>query len=185
MEEDQWQSPTDWSPDGNYILYDRGEPGATDIFAIPFNGSEKPIVIVKTPAWERGGVFSPDGHWVAYASRESGRDEVYITPFPGPGPKWQVSTGGASSPRWRRDGKALFAIVGDSVLEIPVSTDSGSVQAGEAKVLFQTAIGQTLLFDAAYDIAPDGRVLINSLGKSRVGSHPLTLIVNWTEGMAR
>ena len=185
QEEDQWQSPTDWSPDGNYILYDRGEPGSTDIFAMPVHGSEKPFPVIKTPAWERGGVFSPDGRWIAYSSRESGRDEVYVTPFPGPGPKWQVSTSGASSPRWRRDGKALYAINGDTMLEISISIEDGSIQAGEPVTLFQTAVGQTLLFDSAYDVAADGRILLNSLGKSRVGTRALTLIINWTEGLGR
>jgi hypothetical protein len=28
----------------------------------------------------------------------------------------------------------------------------------------------------------DGRLLINTLGKSRMGSRPLNLLVNWTAG---
>jgi len=51
-------------------------------------------------------------------------------------------------------------------------------------VLFSTAIGQTLLFDVGWDVAPDGRLLINSLGKSRAGSRPLMLVVNWPAGQA-
>jgi Tol biopolymer transport system component len=182
-EEDPWESPSDWSPDGKYLLYDRGEPGATDIYAMPLAADQKPFPLVSTPTWERGAVFSPDGHWVAYSSRESGRDQVYITPFPGPGPKWQISSAGGNTPRWRRDGKALFAINGDSVLEFPISASAGSIKAGDPKVLFQTAVGETLLFDAGYDIAPDGRLIINSLGKSRIGNRPLTLEVNWTAGL--
>jgi len=30
----------------------------------------------------------------AYGSDESGNSEVYVRPFPGPGGKWQISTGG-------------------------------------------------------------------------------------------
>jgi len=183
FQEDQWETPTDWSPDGKYILYDHGDPGATDIFVMPVSADQKPFPFVQTPAWERGGVFSPDGHWVAYASRESGRDEVYVAPFPGPGPRWQVSSKGAGTPRWRRDGKAIYAINGDDVLEFPISSSNGSIQTGESKVLFRTTIGETLLFTAGYDVSPDGRFLINSLGTSRTGSRPLTLLVNWTAGL--
>jgi hypothetical protein len=181
--EDQWQAPTDWSPDGKYIIYDRGDPGVTDIFVLPLAAGQKPFPFVQTPAWERGGVFSPDGHWVAYTSRESGRDEVYVAPFPGPGPRWQVSTIGARTPRWRHDGKALFAVSGDDIVEFPITIASGSLQAGSPKVLFRTAIGQTLLYSAAYDVSSDRRFLINSLGRSRLGNRPLTLVVNWTAGL--
>ncbi len=182
--EDQWESPTDWSPDGKYILYNRGDPGATDIFVMPLAAGEKPFPFVATPAWERSAVFSPDGHWVAYTSRESGRDEVYVAPFPGPGQKWQISSAGANTPRWRSDGKAVFAVNGDDILEFPITTANGSIQTGDPKVLFNTAVGQTLLFDVGYDVAPDGRLLINSLGKSRAGSRPLTLVVNWPAELA-
>jgi Tol biopolymer transport system component len=183
-QDDQWESPTDWSPDGKYILYERGEPGATDVYVMPIAADQKPFPFVATTAWERSGTFSPDGHWVAYTSRESGRDEVYVAAFPGPGQKWQVSSNGAISPRWRRDGKALLAVYGEDILEFPISTANGSIQTGEPKVLFSTAIGQTLLFDVGWDVAPDGRLLINSLGKSRTGSRPLTLVVNWPAGLA-
>ncbi|HEV2114728.1 MAG TPA: protein kinase [Terriglobales bacterium] len=183
--EDQWQAPTDWSPDGKYLLYDRGDPGITDIFALPLAAGQKPFPFVQTPAWERSGVFSPDGHWVAYTSRESGRDEVYVAPFPGPGTKWQVSSNGARTPRWRRDGKALFAVSGDGIVEFLITINGGSLQAGAPKVLFQTAMGETLLFSAAYDVTPDGRFIINTLGKSRIGNRPLTLIVNWTAGLGQ
>ena len=47
-------------------------------------------------------MFSPDGRWLAYASNESGRPEVYVRPFPGPGGKWQISTGGGNLPTWSR-----------------------------------------------------------------------------------
>jgi serine/threonine-protein kinase len=53
-------------------------------------------------------MFSPDGRWIAYISNETGRNEIYVRPFPGPGGKWQVSTGTADDPTWSPDGRALF-----------------------------------------------------------------------------
>jgi len=164
-------------------MNDRGDPGITDIFVLPLAPGQKPFPFVQTPAWERSGVFSPDGRWVAYSSRESGRDEVYVAPFPGPGPKWQVSSNGARTPRWRHDGKALFAVSGDSVVEFPIVISNGALQAGAPKLLFQTAMGETLLYSAAYDVAHDGRFIINTLGKLRIGNRPLTLMMNWTAGL--
>jgi hypothetical protein len=87
---------------------------------------------------------------------------------------------GASDPRWRRDGKALFATSGDDVLQFPIATSNSTIQAGEPTVLFHTAIGQTALFNAAYDVTPDGHFLLNSLGKSNSGNRPLTIVANWT-----
>jgi eukaryotic-like serine/threonine-protein kinase len=184
-DENAWQVPTDWSPDGKYILYERGDPGTTDIFAMPVASGEKPFPFVATPAWERDAHFSPDGHWVSYTSRESGRDEVYVSPFPGPGTRWQISTTGASDSRWRRDGKALFAVHVDDVLQFPIDINNGAIQVGQPTVLFHTAIGQTALFFAAYDVAPDGRFLLNSLGKSDTGNRPLTIVSNWTVGLEK
>ncbi len=184
-EEDRWQQPSDWSPDGKYILYDRGDPGATDIWVMPVAAEEKPFPFVQSPAWERGAHFSPDGHWVAYTSQESGRDEVYVSPFPGPGPRWQISTKGAGSARWRHDGKALFATRGDDLLEFPIGMVNGSIQAGEPKIRFHTAIGETVTFDKAYDVGPDGRFIVDSLGTSHTGNRPLTIMLNWTTGLGQ
>lgn len=181
-QEEQWQSPSDWSPDGKYILYNRGEPGASDIYVMPVAEGEKPFPFVATPDWERDAVFSPDGHWVAYTSRQSGRDEIYVAPFPGAGQRSQISSSGASTPRWRHDGKALYAVSainGEEILEFPINTSHGTIQTGDPKVLFRTAVGQTLLYSAGYDVAPDGRLLINTLGQSRAGSRPLTLVTAW------
>jgi serine/threonine-protein kinase len=45
---------------------------------------------------------------LAYPSNESGRNEIYVRPFPGPGGKWQLSTGGGIFTTWSRDRKELF-----------------------------------------------------------------------------
>jgi serine/threonine-protein kinase len=69
--------------------------------------------------------FSPDGRWLAYQSNESGSFEVYVRPFPGPGGKWQVSTGGGVYPKWSRNGKELFYRTVDSKIMAVTYTASG------------------------------------------------------------
>jgi eukaryotic-like serine/threonine-protein kinase len=60
--------------------------------------------------------FSPNGRWIAYQSDELGRYEVFVKSFPLSDTKWQISTGGGSLPRWRRDGKELFYLAADGEL---------------------------------------------------------------------
>jgi len=74
-------------------------------------------------------------------------------------------------------------VSGDSVVEFPIVISNGALQGGAPKILFQTAMGETLLYSAAYDVARDGRFIINTLGKLRIGNRPLTLMMNWTAGL--
>jgi hypothetical protein len=111
---DQW--PESWHPSGKYLAFveDRAA-GPPQIMILPMEGDEK-------SGWKRGRryglsngsfpeiepAFSPDGRWLAYVSNESRNAEVYVRPFPGPGGRWQVSTGGGYLPTWSRNGKELF-----------------------------------------------------------------------------
>jgi Tol biopolymer transport system component len=106
--------PTDWSPDGKFLVYQRSGLGITDIGIVPLSGERKPYLFAKAPYTMAAAAFSPDGKWLAYASLESGEQKIYVVPFPGPGGKWQVSPGGGTSPRWRRDGKEIFYLSSDN-----------------------------------------------------------------------
>jgi hypothetical protein len=55
-------------------------------------------------------------------------------------------------------------------------------RAGAPRELFQTRIVATSLAGFQYDVAPDGRFLINSLPS---GATPLTLLTNWTAALKR
>jgi hypothetical protein len=52
-------------------------------------------------------------HWLAYDSNEAGRYEVYVEPFPGPGGRWQISSGGANTIMRSRPKKELFYSTGN------------------------------------------------------------------------
>src|SRR6266550_7978847 len=101
--------PSSWSPDGHVLLFDhQGKTGKVSIWILPFSTDRKSYPFIESQFNAQSGKFSPDGHWVAYVSSDSGKDEVYVAPFPGPGGRVQVSSGGGSQPRWRRDGRELF-----------------------------------------------------------------------------
>jgi eukaryotic-like serine/threonine-protein kinase len=123
--------------------------------------------------------FSPDGKWIAYT--QVGGAGIAVRPFPGPGPHFQISSGPAAQARWSRDDTQLFYIAPDKKL-MAVSFNTGTGRTGAPRQLFQTRIIATSLAGFQYDVAPDGRFLINSLPS---GACPLTLLTGWTAALKR
>ena len=181
--------PTDWSRDGRYVLVDRGNVGASDVWAIPLDDPARTFPILPSPRNEApadravqraAGQFSPDGRWVAYTSRESGRAEVFVTSFPPSGARWQVSVRGGSQPRWRRDGHELdFVSAGDELMAATVDGLGSRFAVKEIKSLFRvTMFTGPRLGAHGYDVAPDGkRFLVNAAGEA--GEARVALVTNW------
>jgi Tol biopolymer transport system component len=139
-------------------------------------GKAEPIL--RTPSSERDTAFSPDGRWIAYLSSESGSPEVYVRSYPGPGGKWQVSTGGGNQPRWSRDGRELFYLAtGFRLTAVPVRTGA-AFEKGTPDELFQVASRRTNI--PQYDPFPDGQRFIVNTVVTEKASTPLTLVQNWT-----
>ena len=133
---------------------------------------------------------------MVYQSNQSGRDEIYVRPFAAPGAsngpdrapanraggQWQVSTAGGIHPRWRLDGKELFYLGPDGkMMAAPVTATGATFEAGTPVALFQTRIyggGAQNGVGRQYDVAPDGRFLINTVLDDAAA--PITLLLNWT-----
>jgi Tol biopolymer transport system component len=117
-------------------------------------GEPKPFL--NSPFNEGSPALSPDGRWLAYLSNESGSNEVYVRPFPGPGGKWQVSTGGGSTPKWSHDGKELFNRTADSKMMLVTCTSSGDSFRADKPQLWSS--GQyTNRGNYNFDLHPDGK----------------------------
>ena len=175
--------PTSWSPDGKYLLLNRGFPGArSEVWVLPLSGDKKPYVLARSPSIVTDAMFSPDGRWVAYGSGESGRLEIFLVPFGGSSGKWQVSTDGGAVPRWRHDGKELYYLALDgSMMAVSVSTHGDSVELGRPQALFRAPMNPQA---PAYDVTADGkRFLINGVGDQQ--DTPITVVVNWTAGIKK
>jgi Tol biopolymer transport system component len=174
---------SDWSPDGRFLLYYVPDPKTgTDLWVLPLDGERVPFTFLKTEANELSGQFSPDGRWVAYQSNESGRFEIYVRPFPGPSGQFPVSTAGGVYPRWSADGKEMYYIAPDAkLMAVPISVTTPTFEAGAPTTLFQTRRvggGENVVGRGhQYDVAPDGRFLINVEAGS--GTPPITLLLNW------
>ena len=179
-----WQAPTDWSPDGKYILYNRGDPASSHIWAVAVAAGSKPVPVVQTQAWDRDGHFSPDGKWIVFVSRASGADEIYITPFPGPGPTQQVSRTEGDGPRWSPDGKWIYFWNGASNLlfRSPVSIRASAPTIGDEQMFIRGAAYHEKFYDPDYSLSRDGRALINRVGQE---STRLTLVTNWQAGVRK
>jgi Tol biopolymer transport system component len=78
-----------------------------DLFLLPLAGERRRVDYLVAPGQQAYAQFSPDGRLVAYASDEHGQFEVYVATMPPSGALWQISTGGGTMPRWRRDGREL------------------------------------------------------------------------------
>jgi eukaryotic-like serine/threonine-protein kinase len=160
----------DWSPDGRFILFSIGN----NVWFWPTTGEAKSgPYSMETPK------VSPNGNWVAYGSDTSGRSEVYVQSFPRAEGKWQVSTTGGTEPLWRRDGKELFFIRGDTLMAMDVKTDMPAFEFGVPKPLFEVHLEARER--RRYQVAANGqRFLINV----PVESSPINVEVNWTVGVA-
>jgi serine/threonine protein kinase/Tol biopolymer transport system component len=179
--------PLSWSPDGKALIYyTQGDPQTgLDLWILP-NPLGKPDMarpLFRTQFNEVNGQFSPDGKWIAYESDESGRYEIFVVPFPGPGGKRQISAGGGSYPRWRRDGREIFYVGPDNRLRAAeVSFKGGTLETGEARPLFvpvRTGIGY------AYDVSADGQRFLTIGLPEQPNSQPLTLVQNWMAGLKK
>ena len=179
--------PNHWSLDGRFLIYDDHTTQRQDLWIVPMMGDHKPIPFLVTPADETSASFSPDTKWIVYSSDESGRREVYVQGFvpdhiPAAGVgKWQISTAGGDKPRWRRDGKELYYIAPDGkMMAVPVRSTATTFEPGVPIPLFEThATGYS-----PYDVAPDGRFLINTV-RDNADASPINVVLNWTTGLKK
>ena len=132
-----------------------------DIWVLPIDWSHvsepkpgKPAPFLNAPFMESDPAFSPDGRWLAYTSDELGTNELYVRPFPGPGGKWQLSTGGARFPIWAHGGRELLYQTFDGrIMALDVTTKGDSFVAEKPKLWNETRLEDIGLFPRI-DAAP-------------------------------
>jgi len=169
--------PNDWSPDGKLLAFQQATQGINEVWTLPLTGERKPSPFLQSQFTSFLSAFSPDGKWLAYCSSESGEQKVYMVPFPGPGGKWQVSSGGGCYPRWRHDAKELFYLSPDNkVMAIAVNAGGSSFGTAAITALFGTPIYRTLY--GAYDVTADGQRFIIPYEPGQSNT-VITLVENW------
>jgi len=177
--------PTDWSPDGAYVLFIvSAVDSGNDLWILPVVGDKKPYKFLATPAEEIQGNFSPNGHFVAYTSNFSGKFEVYVETFPRSDRKWPVSTNGGYEPRWRPDGREIYYLSEDRKL-MAVSVGAGPTF-GLPVPLFQTRVPAGVSPNRTHYVpSRDGKRFLVNAQMGDPSPTPITVVLNWTAGLKK
>jgi Tol biopolymer transport system component len=178
--------PTDWSRDGQSLLFERvGMGSKSEVWILPLVGERKPAPVLQAPFNESQAVFSPDGRWIAYVSDESGRQEVYVQTSPASAAKWRISPDGGSQPQWRRDGREIFYLTADGRLMAAGVSPGVGFEAASPTPLFRTeAMNQDVVgTESQYAVTSDGRRFLVSSPVEGQRGDPLTVVLDWTAGL--
>jgi eukaryotic-like serine/threonine-protein kinase len=174
------EMPSDWSPDGRFLLYYTVATDAQRDVYIWSAADRKSVPFRNGPYDEAHGQFSPDGRWVAYDSDEAGRYEVYVARFAADGSartQWQVSTEGGTWPRWSHTGSTLFYIsaAGD-LMSAAVDASHNAPAIAKPTPLFHVPLRFDPRTAPQYAVANDGRFLVRVDNQE---APPLTLLLHW------
>ena len=165
------------SRDGKTLIYEDGD----DLWRTSLNhpGPATQITTTKN-VYERDPLLSPNGAWLAYTSNENRRDDVFIASVADPTLKWQVTSGGGRSARWRSDGRELFFLDGENKLSaVTVRENGGALEFGNPQPLFNLVPRWR---SRSYDVTADGqRFLVNSLADQP--SPTVRVIANWEHAL--
>jgi Tol biopolymer transport system component len=177
------QYPTDWSRDGQFILFYEITPGTQrDLWILPLTGGRdrQPRRYAGTAANESWGRFSPEPNprWIAYQSDESGRFQVYVQAFPEPGRKFRISPRGGSHPKWGPGGRELYyETLDNKLVVVNLTLEAGTVETSAPRELFDLPSADSGATGPVYDIAPDGKRF--AVRVDLQSGRGLTLVTNW------
>ncbi len=163
------------SPDGRKLIVETDPPGkGTDIEIVDLESRER-SPLAATQFDEHSARISTDGRFVAYSSNESGEFEIYVAPFPPSGSKWQISSGGGMSPRWRKDGRQLlFSGHEGKLMAVDVDTTRG-FEIGAQQPLFRADTQD-------YVLVPDGRLIVSTRLRDKPPAS-IVVVLDWTAGL--
>jgi hypothetical protein len=168
------------SPDGRSIL-------CTDVpnrlvALVPLAELDKPQNIRTTPYQEYAFHLSPDGTHVVYVSAEAEASGIYVASFPSFAEKRKVSIGPGRLPTWGRNGKSVFYLSGDGLVEAQVQT-APHIQIGERLPLFKLGgVGPQRFASTA-----DGQrfLIMDPIQQQDLSSADLVLMVDWPSELRR
>jgi serine/threonine protein kinase/Tol biopolymer transport system component len=167
----------DWHPDGRLLFSRQTLPTRLHNFwLLEANGQQTHWL--PSPFNHVAASFSPNGQWVAYASTESTTMEVYVRPFSGADRKYRISANGGNRPRWRPDGKALFYVQGDSLMEVELEIGETVKRGRPRRVL-------TLGDHCGYAVLPDGKGFVLCRPIDPIVPPTITVVINWAAGLTR
>ncbi len=171
-----------WSADGKYLFAVKNSDLSV-AWIIPLDSIEKSRRIFDLASDNSDAVLSADGRWLAFTSEESGNPEVYVTSFPALSGKWQVSINDGDRPRWSADGKRLYYLDNNDVINVAEVDDSGSsFLPGAVRKLFKISGSRP---GNVYSMNSDGtKFYVNQLPSGSNTVEPLVMIQNWDAALS-
>jgi dipeptidyl aminopeptidase/acylaminoacyl peptidase len=173
------------TPDGRFLVFSvMDNKTAIDLWAQPLAAGAKAVPLLEQDFDQIDGRPSPDGRWLAYVSNESGSNEVFLrsltrdpaTGAPVVGSAVLVSSGGGTSPRWRKDGRELFyQSRAGAMMAAPV----GAASVGRPAELFRVPGVQP-----DWSVTADGQRFLVAV-PSRQSAPAFTVVVNWQSTLKR
>jgi hypothetical protein len=115
-------------------------------------------------------------------SNESGGYEVYVQPYPGPGGKWQVSSGGGGTFWWNPNGRELFYKSGPKMMAVDITT-LPSFAVGKPKLLFE----MSNFLGGGLAVSPDGQrfLMVKANEQADAAQMQINVMLNWFEELKR
>ncbi|MDB4889350.1 MAG: protein kinase [Gemmatimonadetes bacterium] len=169
----------DISADDRTLLI-RSAPGANSFLAtIPVEASRQPVRVPGTEGDQTDGGISPDGKWLIYISDEAGRHELFLRSWPDvTRARWQLSTNGATSPRWSQNGREIVYRAGDAIMSVAINPATGTP--GRPSVLFNAPETR-----GTFDVSGDGtRFVLTRLADHTSATSPQVVVVtNWIQSL--
>jgi Tol biopolymer transport system component/aminoglycoside phosphotransferase (APT) family kinase protein len=152
-----------FAPDGKWVVGYRIEPDSgRDLWRISADGGAPSEALLAEPGQQANPDVSPDGRLLAYQSDESGRPEIYVRPYPSGGRKWQVSTGGGTSPIWNRGGGELLWLADNAIWSTRLAPSGTDFSFGEPRRIvsgeplgLELSLGR-FFYNRSYDLTPEG-----------------------------
>jgi serine/threonine-protein kinase len=146
----------EFTPNEEYFITTAQQMGKWWLEALPVKADSvrKPIMLMTSDIPRQPGL-SHDGRWLAYVSEETGRSEVYVQPFPGPGGRYQVSSGGGTEPVWSRTNRELFYRAGTALISATLETVPELSLVRRDTLFTMNALNGEV--EPGYDVFPDGK----------------------------
>jgi hypothetical protein len=107
-----------------------------------------------------------------------------VQPFPGSGPGLRVSVDGGRYPVWKHDGSEIFFLATDDTLMAATIRLTGTTaDVGAIRPLFRFQFRRIRLDAYPYDVARDGRFLVNTVLEETAPAS-ISLLQNWPGALA-
>jgi hypothetical protein len=105
---------------------------------------------------------------------------MYVVPFPGPGAKFQVSTGGSQGGSIFKGGKEiLYGSLENELVSVEMKEGPSGLQFGSPKTLFKfTPV-------SAVAITPDGERILAALLPQVTATSRVAVVTSWTAGLEK